>query len=155
MKLGYASSHTYAIDAVAPNAKVIDVGAGPFGVGHELKNKNCSVVTVDQFDIPDKYKFPTYPKKLLIESVGDLLPGEIVHRKKMGFVFPWSVWLKNELRSFCDEKMHALAKRNFIDGKILLQRWNGYLKGNPAIRWPDMWICVVLENWIEQNGINE
>ena len=56
LKLGYASSHTYAIDAVAPNAKVIDVGAGPFGVGHELKNKNCSVVTVDQFDIPDKYK---------------------------------------------------------------------------------------------------
>lgn len=56
LKLGYASSHTYAIDAVPANTRVIDIGAGPFGVGHELKNKNCSVVTVDQFDIPDKYK---------------------------------------------------------------------------------------------------
>ncbi len=56
LKLGYASSHTYAIDAVPSNSSVIDIGAGPFGVGHELKKKNCKVVTVDQFDIPEKFK---------------------------------------------------------------------------------------------------
>ncbi len=60
LKLGYASSHTYAIHAVPANASVIDIGAGPFGVGHELKNKNCKVVTVDQFDIPDKYKLDNH-----------------------------------------------------------------------------------------------
>ncbi len=56
LKLGYASSHTYAIDAVEPNSKVIDIGAGPYGVGHELIKKNCTIVTVDQFDIPEQYK---------------------------------------------------------------------------------------------------
>lgn len=56
LKLGYPSSHTFAINAVPKNSNVLDVGAGPFGVGHELKNKNCTVVTVDQFDIPNKYK---------------------------------------------------------------------------------------------------
>ena len=56
LKLGYASSHSYAIDAVATGAKVIDIGAGPYGIGHELKRKNCSVVTVDQFDIPEEFK---------------------------------------------------------------------------------------------------
>ncbi|MFN8294641.1 MAG: hypothetical protein U0T69_00510 [Chitinophagales bacterium] len=60
LKLGYASSHTYAIDAVPANSSVIDIGAGPFGVGHELKNKNCKVVTVDQFDIPEKYKLDNH-----------------------------------------------------------------------------------------------
>ena len=60
LKLGYASSHTYAINAVKPNSNVIDIGAGPFGVGHELKNKNCRVVTVDQFDIPEKYKLDNH-----------------------------------------------------------------------------------------------
>ncbi len=60
LKLGYASSHTYAINAVPANASVIDIGAGPFGVGHELKNKSCKVVTVDQFDIPDKYKLDNH-----------------------------------------------------------------------------------------------
>jgi 2-polyprenyl-3-methyl-5-hydroxy-6-metoxy-1,4-benzoquinol methylase len=56
LKLNYASSHTFAIDTVPANSRVIDIGAGPFGVGHELKKKGCHVVTVDQFDIPDKYK---------------------------------------------------------------------------------------------------
>ena len=60
LKLGYASSHTYAINAVPENSSVIDIGAGPFGVGHELKNKNCKVVTVDQFDIPEKYKLDNH-----------------------------------------------------------------------------------------------
>jgi 2-polyprenyl-3-methyl-5-hydroxy-6-metoxy-1,4-benzoquinol methylase len=60
LKLGYASSHTYAINAVPPDSRVIDIGAGPFGVGHELKNKNCKVVTVDQFDIPEKYKLDNH-----------------------------------------------------------------------------------------------
>jgi 2-polyprenyl-3-methyl-5-hydroxy-6-metoxy-1,4-benzoquinol methylase len=56
LKLNYASSHTFAIDAVPANSHVIDIGAGPFGVGHELKKKGCHVVTVDQFDIPERYK---------------------------------------------------------------------------------------------------
>ncbi|GAB3509397.1 class I SAM-dependent methyltransferase [Emticicia fontis] len=56
LKLGYASSHTYAIEGVPAGSKVIDIGAGPYGIGHELKKKNCSVVTLDQFDIPDEFK---------------------------------------------------------------------------------------------------
>ena len=55
LKLNYPSSHTFAIDSIKPNSKVLDIGAGPFGIGHELKNRNCYVVTVDQFDIPQKY----------------------------------------------------------------------------------------------------
>ena len=39
--------------------------------------------------VPDKYKFPLYPKSLLVESLKPLLPESIVYRKKQGFVFPW------------------------------------------------------------------
>lgn len=56
LKLGYPSSHTYALEAVASNSRVMDIGAGPYGIGHELKAKNCTITTVDQFDIPEKYK---------------------------------------------------------------------------------------------------
>lgn len=44
--------------------------------------------------VPDQYKYPKYPKSLLVESLGDLLPNEIVHRKKMGFTFPWAQWMR-------------------------------------------------------------
>ena len=39
LKLNYASSHTYAIDAVPPGSKVIDIGGGSGGVAKELVRK--------------------------------------------------------------------------------------------------------------------
>lgn len=49
LKLGYPSSHTYALDAVAPGSKVIDLGAGPGGLAEELLAKGCDVTVVDQY----------------------------------------------------------------------------------------------------------
>jgi glycosyltransferase involved in cell wall biosynthesis len=48
MKLGYASSHTYALEAVPSRAKVLDIGAGPGGLARELRRKGCDVTVVDQ-----------------------------------------------------------------------------------------------------------
>lgn len=105
--------------------------------------------------IPDKFKQPVYPKSLLVESVKPLLPDEIVFRKKQGFVFPWNVWMKNELRSFCTEHITRLCERNFINGSALQQYWKRFLSNNQAIRWMDVWLFVVLEYWLEKNGIDE
>lgn len=47
LKLGYASSHQWALDAVPDGASVLDIGAGPFGLSHELLKKGCRVGMVD------------------------------------------------------------------------------------------------------------
>lgn len=104
--------------------------------------------------VPDKYKTPDYPKKLLIESVDGLLPDEIVHRKKMGFTFPWEKWLKGELHELCHTNINQLAEREFIHKDALLNRWNNFLKGDNRIRWTEMWLCVVLEQWLKDNSID-
>ena len=49
LKLGYASSHTYALSAVPPGAAVMDIGAGPGGLARKLVEKGCQVTVVDQF----------------------------------------------------------------------------------------------------------
>jgi 2-polyprenyl-3-methyl-5-hydroxy-6-metoxy-1,4-benzoquinol methylase len=49
LKLGYASSHQWALDAVPEGAKVIDIGSGPLGLAGELARKGCEVAAVDQF----------------------------------------------------------------------------------------------------------
>ncbi len=105
--------------------------------------------------IPDKFKSPVYPKSLLVKSVKPLLPDEIIFRKKQGFVFPWNVWMKNELRSFCTEHISRLCERSFINSNILQQYWKQFLRNDPAIRWMDVWLFVVLEYWLEKNGISE
>ncbi|PVD52034.1 asparagine synthase (glutamine-hydrolyzing) [Terrimonas sp.] len=103
--------------------------------------------------IPDQYKQPVYPKSLLVESVKPLLPDEIVFRKKQGFVFPWQQWMRGELKTFCSTHLNRLEQRAFINGKSLSKYWNQFLKGDDSIRWMDIWIFVVLEYWLEKNGI--
>jgi asparagine synthase (glutamine-hydrolysing) len=104
--------------------------------------------------VPDSYKCSEYPKQLLVESLGDMLPSEIVHRKKQGFTFPWNSWLRNELRDFCQTHIDNLCQRDFIrDGKPELL-WKQFLSGDKTIRWMEIWLWVVLEHWLEKNDID-
>ncbi len=103
--------------------------------------------------VSDDFKNPLFPKKLLVDSLGDLLPHDVVHRKKMGFVFPWERWLKKELKDFCTQRIVSLADRGFINKDGLLKRWQQFLNNDPSVRWLDMWLCVVLEHWLQKNEI--
>ncbi|HVU57438.1 MAG TPA: asparagine synthase (glutamine-hydrolyzing) [Puia sp.] len=104
-------------------------------------------------NVPDKFKYPEYPKKLLVESLKGLLPDEVVHRKKQGFVIPYNIWMKNDLRKFCGDRIERLADRGFFHAHQLRQYWADYLQGKNHIRYADVWIFVVLEHWLEQNQV--
>lgn len=53
VKLGYPSSHQFALDAVPAGSSVLDIGAGPGRMAHELVAKGCDVTVVDRFPAPD------------------------------------------------------------------------------------------------------
>lgn len=104
-------------------------------------------------NLPDRFKYPYTPKKLLVDSLGDLLPREIVDRPKMGFTFPWKNWMKNELRSFCEERLTALGKQDAFSAAGLQAHWNAFLNNDPRVSWSRIWHLVVLSHWLEKNGI--
>lgn len=104
--------------------------------------------------VKDEFKYPTTPKKLLIDSLGGLLPSDIINRPKMGFTLPWAQWVKNELRSFCETNMQALSKRDFVNEKAVLDLWQQFLSDNKKVTWSRIWHLVVLENWLTKNNIN-
>src|SRR5260221_2136067 len=101
--------------------------------------------------VPDWVKKPVYPKSLLVESLKPLLPDEVVFRKKQGFLFPWNIWLKNELRSFCDAHLKNIAQRPFVKGDQLMAYWHRFLAGDKNNRWSELWLFVLLEHWLEKN----
>lgn len=103
--------------------------------------------------VNDEYKFPHSPKKLLIDSLNGLLPNEIVNRPKMGFTLPWSEWMKGELKSFCEEKITALAKRDFVNGEAVMELWKQFLQNNKKVTWSRLWHLIVFENWLQTNHI--
>jgi hypothetical protein len=46
LKLGYASSHTYALAAVPDGARVLNIGSDQYGVARELAQKGCGIAIV-------------------------------------------------------------------------------------------------------------
>lgn len=102
--------------------------------------------------IPDNIKYPTYPKKLLIEAFKGILPDEIIHRKKQGFLMPWDPWLRNELKEFAEVRIHRISQRDIFDKNAIFDLWNNFQKGDPSVKWIEIWLLVVLEYWLEKNG---
>jgi len=150
-RVSYAEISTYLINILLRDtdqfsmAHALEVRV-PF-LDHEL------VSTV--MGIPDRYKYPHSPKKLLVDSLQDELPAEIVNRPKMGFTFPWEYWMKNQLKSFCAEMIEGLASRNSFNSGSVRQRFEDFLSGKPGVTSSRIWHLCILEAWLRENGINQ
>jgi asparagine synthase (glutamine-hydrolysing) len=148
-RVSWAEMNTYMVDVLLRDTDQMSMAHAlevrvPF-LDHAL------VQTVMGFR--DDVKYPVTPKKLLVDSFPELLPDEIVHRPKMGFVFPWDIWLRNELRSFSREGLNALKERpEFIAGG-LDQLWNDFEKRNSKVTWSRVWPLIVLGNWLKLHEI--
>jgi glycosyltransferase involved in cell wall biosynthesis len=93
LKLGYASSHTWAIAAVPAGATVLDIGAGPGGVARELVKKGCETAVVDRYppeeppadvavfvqdlDEPPRFDVRRYRYLLLLDVIEHLREPEV------------------------------------------------------------------------------
>ncbi len=103
--------------------------------------------------VPDAYKQDDKtPKKLLVDAMGELLPGEIVYRPKKGFSFPWDNWLRNELKAYCEEAINSLAERGLFKKDSMLDLWKRFLGKDKTITWMHIWSFVVLEKWMKENN---
>lgn len=104
-------------------------------------------------NVPDKFKLGNTPKSLLVDSTHPILPDEVINRKKQGFVLPYDHWIRNELRTFCQQKINDLSERSLFNGDAVQRFWQNYLNGKSNIRWADVWILIVLENWLQTNNV--
>ncbi len=104
--------------------------------------------------LPDNVKYPVTPKKLLTDAMKGLLPENITNRKKMGFTFPWNVWMRTELKVFCEGNINSLSDREYFNKKNVQSLWNDFMDGRPDAPWYKVWHLVVLENWIKENKID-
>ena len=103
--------------------------------------------------VPDQLKFPHTPKQLLTESVGDLIPREIIDRPKMGFTFPWPLWMKNELRSLCEENLSYLGSLDHFKPGAVEALWKEFIEGSTSVTWSRIWPLVVLGFWMKTHHI--
>lgn len=97
--------------------------------------------------LPDELKSYGKPKQLLIDSFPQFLPNYIVDRPKMGFVLPWNLWLKKNLKPFVEERLSNIADWEIFDKEEIFKLWNQFLNDNTNIPFSYIWILVVLSEW--------
>jgi asparagine synthase (glutamine-hydrolysing) len=106
--------------------------------------------------LPDEWKRSNgTPKRLLVESLGDRLPAEIVQRPKQGFALPFDSWMRGALRSFCETRLfsNAIRERGTFNLEEVKRLWQAFLNGSPTVSWSRLWIMVVIIEWLETNQV--
>ena len=118
----------------------------------------CSTIGLVEYvmGLPDSHKRPgATPKRLLVESLGGLLPADIVQRPKQGFTLPFDPWMRGALRGFCEDRLSVdrVASRGLFQPQEVQSLWRAFLDGRSDVSWSRLWILVVLEEWLERNGV--
>lgn len=103
--------------------------------------------------IPDEYKLGQPNKRLLVEAMGNLVPTSITQRAKMGFTLPFAQWMRNELKSYTQDRIMYLANYPFFQERALQQLWTGFLANDGSVSWSRVWMLAVLGQWLQQNQI--
>lgn len=94
---------------------------------------------------------PGVQKALLVEALGDLLPGDILVQRKRTFTLPWEEWLRGSLRakleaSFADPApiLAPMLRPGGVKGV-----WNDFLAGRTT--WSRPWSLYVLNEWCRRH----
>ncbi|MZG30285.1 MAG: asparagine synthase (glutamine-hydrolyzing) [Nitrospinae bacterium] len=102
------------------------------------------------FRLPGNEKDGT-PKRLLVNSMKSLLPENIWSRKKMGFTFPFEIWMRGALRSEIETVLLSPLQQldDLISQQSVTNIWNEFISGR--ISWSRPWSLYVLKSWVDNN----
>jgi asparagine synthase (glutamine-hydrolysing) len=94
-------------------------------------------------------------KGLLVDALPVRLPPPVLRRTKMGFVFPWERWLRNELRPRIEATLshgptlEAVGMRPSQVGSL----WDDYRHARPGLRYTDVLGLHNLLYWVRQHRL--
>ena len=102
--------------------------------------------------LPTQFKLSGNSRKVLLRQVAaELLPPEILNRKKQGFPIPIEKWLRFEAKDMMCDLLHpdTLKRRGLFDanfvGRLVQQHLQGY-----ADHATELWGLMNVEMWIRQ-----
>lgn len=106
--------------------------------------------------IPPEYKVNGQNKKYLFKmAFKDILPKEIVHRRKQGFSIPLVLWFRKELKTYlesilCEEN---IARTGFFNPTTVKQMIDAHLSGKENYNL-QLWSLIIFVLWHQKNMEN-
>ena len=91
------------------------------------------------------------PKSLLVESLSDLLPEDVVHQEKRTFTLPWEVWLRGPMGVHLSQELSNLTPplRRYVNGRAVRGAWQNFVIGQT--NWSRPWSLFVLNEWVRHH----
>jgi asparagine synthase (glutamine-hydrolysing) len=88
-------------------------------------------------------------KGLLVEAVRDLVPRDVLERRKQGFALPLDAWIRGELKPEVEASLLALTNplQSLVDSESVRAIWEAYCRDGR--RWTRPWSLFALARWID------
>src|SRR5437016_13010278 len=102
--------------------------------------------------LPDEARRrPGRQKALLVEALGDLLPQEILTRRKRTFTLPWEEWVRGPLRARMEASVADPAPllAAYLRPGGVRSVWTNFLAGKTT--WSRPWSLYVLNEWCRRH----
>jgi len=99
--------------------------------------------------IPSNLKLKGKQSKYIFKNIlRNLLPEEILLRKKMGFTVPIGNWLKNDLKPMAEELLlnGRMSNRGYFEAGMIKKMWEQHQRGIKNYESP-LWCLLILEMW--------
>ena len=102
--------------------------------------------------LPSDLKLKGFTSKYLLkQAMSDILPAEIIHRKKKGFGVPIAKWIKGPLRDLFTDLLSPdrVRREGFLDAPYVEKLLQDHLKNKRDNR-KQLWTLLVWELWMKQ-----
>ena len=99
--------------------------------------------------IPPELKVKGFTLKYLLKkAIGDILPHEILHKRKQGFSVPLGHWLRHELRSLALRVLspHRIKQRGYFDPEVVSKLWTAHCSGKANYA-NHLWALIIFDLW--------
>lgn len=92
----------------------------------------------------------TGAKRILIDSVRDLLPSDLDLRPKRGFAMPFNAWLRGPLQDVIEDTLspRSVATRGLFRIDVVKKIRRRFNRGQ--ISWALPWLLMIIELWFRQ-----
>jgi asparagine synthase (glutamine-hydrolysing) len=107
------------------------------------------------FKLNTSYKIDNWnQKKILKDAFSDILPSEIVSRRKKGFEVPLLKWLRGDLRSLIDKYLSQdfIVKQNLFNYPIVENVKQKLFSDSPNDAVEQVWALLVFQFWWHKNN---
>jgi asparagine synthase (glutamine-hydrolysing) len=148
-RLLYLNARTYLLDDLLPKMDRMAMAHGLETRSPFLDRALAEYVAT----LPDEFKRSgRHGKIVLKKAIEDLLPAQILKRKKHGFGVPLGTWFRGELRPMVED---TLLDRPRLGGRLdvaaIRRLFDDHLAGR-ADRGHQLWTLLTLELWMRKHG---